>query len=185
MLISFSKPFLLFLVHTTLKTKKTRKKVRVILCEMEGECFPLLFPSISHCFLLLKQLHQGKPLWSGMGSTQAETPILGNCSEMCLCRGSRGNKLATNIITVLVEWWKFYTETERGGERQWVRGKDVQGEMKIWAVGDYFWIDADAALFVRVHTEGHFTWSVIFTSALLQYHIQWIYSGCGNIYEAG
>lgn len=55
---------------------------------------------------------------------KAETPILDNCSEMCLCRGAWGNKLTTNIITVLVEHWrKFYMEKE--GDREAHRGRQT------------------------------------------------------------
>lgn len=55
---------------------------------------------------------------------KAETPILDNCSEMCLCRGAWGNKLTTNIITVLVEHWrKFYMERE--GDREAHRGRET------------------------------------------------------------
>lgn len=41
---------------------------------------------------------------------QAETPILDNCSEMCLCGGAWGNKLTTNIITVLSSGRSFRRE---------------------------------------------------------------------------
>lgn len=90
----------------------------------EGTFLAIFFPSISPRSLLLEQLYPGKQLWFGMSSMQAETPILDNCSEMCLCRGAWGKrkknkKLTANIITVLAEQWKkLETESEGGGDTQ-------------------------------------------------------------------
>lgn len=86
----------------------------------ESTLLAIFFPSSSHCSLLLAELHWGKPLWFGMGSMQAETPILDNCSEMCLCGGAWGNKLTTNIITVLSSGRSF----RQGGKEM---ERDTQG----------------------------------------------------------
>lgn len=106
--------------------------VQIILSETKGEYFAIFFPSISPCSLLLEQLYQGKPLWFGTGSLQAETPILDNCSEMCLCRGACGNELTTNIITVLEEVLdregRRQRETQEEGDDAAEREKEGENE---------------------------------------------------------
>lgn len=98
--------------------------VQMIISETkESTLLAVFFPSISHSSLLLEQLHQGKPLWFGMGCMQAETPILDNCSEICLCRDAWGNKLTTNISIS----WAVEEEVLNGEGKRW---RETQRETK-------------------------------------------------------